>query len=297
MARNSQKYGLKARFYFFIAPMRIYEQKYMNNNNKTKYTVQAAMVALIFVFVASAAQASEITPSNIIKYVNMARASQGIPEVVINEKLTKVAQDKLNDMIVNKYFAHTSPTGVNPWFWYQRENYDYHFAGENLAINFISAESEQEAWMASPTHRKNILDANYQEIGVAVGKQELDGQISLVAVQEFGTTFAGIGDSKKNFSPLKDSNVMKNNNEIIPQVLSVKVTAPNQLGMKGMGYQRFMDWFAKNKLEIINQSLLVAMLLVLLSIALMATAFLALALDKMWAILENGKAKKLQNTV
>jgi uncharacterized protein YkwD len=269
-----------------------------NTTQKTKYTIQTAIISLIFVFLTSVAQASEITPSNIIKYVNIARASQGIPEVVVNEKLMKVAQDKLNDMIANKYFAHTSPTGVNPWFWYQRENYDYHFAGENLAINFTSVESEQEAWMASPTHRKNILDSNYQEIGVAVGKQESDGQVSLVAVQEFGTTFAGIGEGKKNFSPLKNSDVIKKGNEIIPQVLSVKVTAPDQsnpLRMKGMGYQRLLDWFSKNELEIINQSCLMAMLVILFSIALMATAFLALALDKMWAISEKEKAKKAEH--
>lgn len=261
---------------------------------KTKYTVQAAIVALIFVFMASAAEANEITPNNIIKYVNMARAAQGIPGVVINEKLMKVAQDKLNDMIANKYFAHTSPTGVSPWFWYQRENYNYQFAGENLAINFTSVESEQEAWMASPTHRKNILDSNFQEIGVAVGKQEVDGQVSLVAVQEFGAIFAEMGDNEKNFSPAKDLDVMERDNKIIPQVLSMKVTVPdrsNPLGMKGMGYQRSMDWLSKNKLEIINQSYWVVVFLLLFSIALMAGAFLALALDKMWAILESEKAK------
>ena len=195
---------------------------------KTKYIVHPIAVAVVFVFLTTQVQASEITSDNIIKYVNMARSAQGTNELVVNDKLNQVAQDKLNDMIANKYFAHTSPAGINPWYWFQKEDYNYHYAGENLAINFKTAEGEQAAWMASPTHRKNILEPNYQEIGVAVGTAETDGQLSIVAVQEFGTTFAGVPADGKKFAPLPNPELIKDAGKTVPQVLSAKSVEPEQ---------------------------------------------------------------------
>ena len=262
---------------------------------KTKYAIQVATVAVVFALLSPVARASEITPNNIINYVNIARESQGLSDLVVNPKLMQVAQDKLSDMIANQYFAHTSPSGVTPWTWFEKENYDYHYAGENLAINFTTAENEQAAWMASPTHRKNILDANYQEIGVAVGTENIDGRNSIVAVQEFGATFAGLPDGGKNSTPFKNSPVKTNNGQIIPQVLSAKSMSPDQavsgVGQNG-GQTVSMNWFGQSKLSIINQAFLVAMVLVVLSMALAAAAFLALALDRMWAIVEIEKRKK-----
>ena len=250
---------------------------------KTKYTIQIAFMAMVFVFSSSMARASEITPDNIIKYVNLAREAQGADILSVNDKLMKVAQDKLNDMLANKYFAHTSPTGVNPWYWFQHENYDYHFAGENLAINFVSAEGQQAAWMASPMHKKNILDSNFQEIGVAVGKQEVDGQTSIVAVQEFGTTFAGARTGDKNFSPLDKKQIIEEDNQLVPQVLSVKNVAEPKAGLS--------EWFGNNKIEIMDVSVMAVVMLFMLSTTIMAGAFLLVALDKLVAIFETKKQK------
>ncbi len=263
---------------------------------KTKYLVQISTVIFSFVFLVASASASEITSDNIIKYVNLARSAQGIDEVVPNDKLMQIAKDKLNDMLANKYFAHTSPTGVNPWHWFQEEGYDYHFAGENLAINFQTAENEQEAWMKSPTHRKNILDPNYQEIGVAVGTQVTDGQTSIIAVQEFGTTFAGVSKGGKTFAPFKDSALKTDAGQIIPQVLSAKNVLPEQSNLFGGngGQQAILNWFSDNKIKIIDHLFFGAMILMIFSIALMAIAFLSVAFDKTWSILERAKAKKVE---
>ena len=61
--------------------------------------------------------------------------------------------------------------GTTPWSWIEKENYDYNYAGENLAMDFQSAEKMEEAWMASPTHRANILNGKYREIGMAVRRE------------------------------------------------------------------------------------------------------------------------------
>jgi len=269
------------------------------NIDKTKYLIQSGVLALAFVFLAVPAGASEITPDNIINYVNMARESQGKNSLIISDKLTRIAEDKLKDMIANRYFAHTSPSGVNPWYWFQKEGYDYHFAGENLAINFKTAEDEQTAWMASPMHRKNILDDNFQEIGVAVGTQETGGQTSIIAVQEFGATFAGVPTGEKKFSPLQYSDMMEKDGKIVPQVLSAKNTSPEQNvagGDRNGGLPSFSDQLLKNKIVVVERTFLVAMFFLFFSSALSATAFLALAAERLRNIFEDARRlEKAQN--
>ena len=262
------------------------------NTQKTKYTIQAAIIVLVFVFLGPAASASEITPNNVIKYVNLARESQGRDDLLVNAKLMQVAKDKLDDMIANQYFAHTSPAGIEPWYWFQKEDYEYHYAGENLAINFTSAEDEQASWMASPTHRENILDPDYQEIGVAVGTETVDGQKSIVAVQEFGTTFTGVPAGEKNFVPFKNTDPKMDNGQIVPQVLSSKGVVPGQADLSGSGkLSDILEWSRNNRIEMIDQGLAATMLIMILCIALAAAAFLAVAADKVKAIIgaESGK--------
>jgi hypothetical protein len=90
-------------------------------------------------------------------------------------------------MIKENYFAHNSPSGKTPWFWMEKNNYDYRYAGENLAMDFHTALDQQLAWMKSPTHRKNILNQEFKEIGVAVKQGLIQGHLATITVQEFGT--------------------------------------------------------------------------------------------------------------
>lgn len=144
-------------------------------------------LAMAVFFATGSAQASDITAGTVIKLVNKARETANVAALTRNDKLQQAAQDKAQDMIDNDYFAHVSPEGKSPWFWIENAGYDYRFAGENLAINYTNAQDEQKAWMDSPLHRKNILNTDYQEIGVAVKQGIIDGHKTTVAVQMFGT--------------------------------------------------------------------------------------------------------------
>src|SRR4051794_7706942 len=42
----------------------------------------------------------------------------------------------------------------------------YSYAGENLAKGFTDASSTEAAWLASPTHRANILNPHYAKMGI-----------------------------------------------------------------------------------------------------------------------------------
>jgi uncharacterized protein YkwD len=158
--------------------------------SKSKNTIKIAFLASVvsFAFSFQISSASVISRENVVDLVNYSRAKEGLSVLVENSKLNEAALEKARDMIQNNYFAHTSPKNVTPWFWFEKNKYDYKYAGENLAINFQNAEEEHEAWMESADHRKNILNPKFQEIGVAVEKGIIDGRMSTVAVQMFGTS-------------------------------------------------------------------------------------------------------------
>ncbi len=130
--------------------------------------------------------ASSLTAGNVIDLVNADRSLQNVPPLALNDALNKAAQDKAQDMLGHGYFAHTSPQGVTPWFWFAKEGYDYMDAGENLAMNFDDAGKQNQAWMESPAHRKNIMNPKYQEAGVATAQGVLDGKKVSLTVLEFG---------------------------------------------------------------------------------------------------------------
>jgi hypothetical protein len=132
------------------------------------------------------AELSTITTARIIQLTNAERAKAGLGELTISDALSRAAVHKAQDMLDHDYFAHISPAGVTPWFWISKENYSYRLAGENLAIDFTEAEDVAAAWMASPSHRDNILRADYAETGVGVLTGEFEGATSTVVVHMFG---------------------------------------------------------------------------------------------------------------
>jgi hypothetical protein len=97
-------------------------------------------LVVIISFPSSSVLSSAITPENIIDLTNQTRRSLDLPELKTNTKLMSAAQAKAEDMFLNGYFAHTSPTGVTPWYWFEVNGYDYRSAGENLAAHFHEAE-------------------------------------------------------------------------------------------------------------------------------------------------------------
>ena len=129
---------------------------------------------------------ADITKSALENFANQTRQSMGLPALVENQKLNQAAQLKAENMVANNYFDHTSPSGITPWFWFLKAGYNYKFAGENLAIGFFDSKEVYNAWLNSPSHKANIVNPNYTEVGTAV----LSGfgqNNAIVVVQEFGS--------------------------------------------------------------------------------------------------------------
>lgn len=135
--------------------------------------------------------ASSITPSQVIDKTNQEREQAGLSPLTMNQTLNQAALSKGQDMMTDQYWAHVSPDGTQPWFFIRGAGYDYRVAGENLARDFSDTSSMMSAWMASPTHRANILNPKYQEIGIAVIDGQLLGYETTLVVQMFGTPTTG----------------------------------------------------------------------------------------------------------
>jgi hypothetical protein len=132
------------------------------------------------------AMASTITPANIIQLTNQQRASAGLNTLSTDSRLSAAAQAKANNMFQEQYWDHFGPNGETPWMFISQAGYTYVYAGENLAKGFRTAEGVHEAWMASPTHRDNIMSNKYKDIGVAVVQGILEGKETTLVVQMFG---------------------------------------------------------------------------------------------------------------
>ncbi|HEX4104446.1 MAG TPA: CAP domain-containing protein [Candidatus Paceibacterota bacterium] len=118
---------------------------------------------------------------------NSARVSDGLPSLQESPLLDEAAQEKANDMVANNYFAHTSPSGISPWYWFVNVGYNFEDAGENLAVNFADSSDVTNAWLNSPEHRANILDTDYTQIGMATAQGTYDGSPAIYVVELFGT--------------------------------------------------------------------------------------------------------------
>lgn len=129
--------------------------------------------------------------AEIIKLTNLEREKLGLAPLRFDENLAQAATAKGKDMLTNDYWAHVSPSGITPWYFFANVDYKYLYAGENLARDFDSPEAVVRAWMASPTHRDNLLSARYEDIGLAVIEGELSGAPTTLVVQLFGKRLGG----------------------------------------------------------------------------------------------------------
>jgi len=142
------------------------------------------------VYFPTTAQFAIVTSSNLVNLTNQERISLGLNALKISDKLVRAAEEKARDMLNKNYFAHTSPEGTTPWHWLEKNGYNYIAAGENLAKNFNDSKFLHKAWMNSPSHKENITNNKYQEIGIAVVEGIVDGKKIVIAVQYFGRTLA-----------------------------------------------------------------------------------------------------------
>lgn len=170
------------------------------NNHRAKLLYNQTLILVItFLFVASLVLptlqdtfpqvlglSAHITTEELLTITNQKRVENGLSPLQLNEELSFAAQFKAKDMFAKNYWAHSAPDGVTPWFFIKKVGYEYTYAGENLARGFNQSSDIINAWMASPSHRENMLSKNYEDIGFAFMEGELNGQKTILVVEMFG---------------------------------------------------------------------------------------------------------------
>lgn len=112
--------------------------------------------------------------SAVLNLINNIRVSNGLNALQASQILTDIARSRCNDMIINSYFSHYTPDGRNIFNIYRENGVSYKNGGENLAQSTPASSGTSEAfvnaWMASPTHKANILRPEYNKIGIGIGE-------------------------------------------------------------------------------------------------------------------------------
>lgn len=113
----------------------------------------------------------------------------------VNPALTEAARAHSEDMIEADYFAHAAPDGESlgerlKRFGYTPEDYGFWKVGGNIASHSgpePAPEAMFEGWMDSPGHRANILDEDFEQIGIGTHAGRYEGyEESVMYTADFG---------------------------------------------------------------------------------------------------------------
>lgn len=127
---------------------------------------------------------------------NRTRASKGLSKFCVHPILQKAARAHSQDMINKDYFSHTSPSGetfsarlkrygytpVSGRFWTVGENIAY-----NSKTNVASADAVHSQWMNSTSHRANILNGKFKQIGIGAVYGNFKGNNVTMWTADFGS--------------------------------------------------------------------------------------------------------------
>jgi len=169
--------------------------KILHPNRILFYTVTAVFIKmLVLLFVLFHPIDAFLTPdmaalqsNQLLQLTNKFRQEKGLPPLKENDKLKKAANLKSADMINAQYFNHISPQNRGLSDWLGLAGYKFKVAGENLAMGFDSAEDIFKSWQNSPTHYANLVDPDFQEIGISVSSGLLSGNETSIATQVMAT--------------------------------------------------------------------------------------------------------------
>lgn len=114
--------------------------------------------------------------TSVLCLINRERAAHGEIRVVPDARVQSAAQAHTQSMAVQDYFEHVGPRGETPLSRLRETGYIYssrigYEIGENIAWGTLWRATPRAivaAWMGSPDHRANILDARFRSTGIGV---------------------------------------------------------------------------------------------------------------------------------
>ena len=165
-----------------------------NKNTLLRLAYQAAMIGMIMTVVSLPSFIAPVHAANaligqetaVLDRTNNIRAAAGLPALTFDARLAQSAARKATDMATRGYFDHANPDGLRMSYWINSTGYTYTLAGENLAKGFSDLSRLMNAWVASPTHYKNLVEPKFTNIGIGMAEGWYEDQPTLFIVQHFG---------------------------------------------------------------------------------------------------------------
>jgi len=114
--------------------------------------------------------AASMQEQTLLADTNTERTRLRLPPLSLSLQLDQAADEKAKDMAARNYWSHETPDGNPPWVFVANQKYSYQKLGENLAAGFNNEHSTVNGWMASRTHKENLLDPNFTEVGFGVAQ-------------------------------------------------------------------------------------------------------------------------------
>ncbi|MBR5280547.1 MAG: SH3 domain-containing protein [Clostridia bacterium] len=112
----------------------------------------------------------------LMSLVNDMRTRHDVSAISYSHALSKVAQDKAEDMVANMYFDHQSDLYGTPFEMMRAYGITFTCAAENIAGN-QTVDGAFYAWMNSDSHKANIMNGNYSQMGIGVCVSPIYGKI------------------------------------------------------------------------------------------------------------------------
>jgi hypothetical protein len=145
---------------------------------------------------------SEFSPNVLIESINTEREAMGLRALVEDPRLSYAALSKAEELADIGYLVHSLAEQGTAWAVLENVGYTYLYAGENLGVGQVTEKEIFERWMNSPTHKENIINSFFTEVGIGVINGKFGGKDVLYIVSYFAKPKSekitqGASDSKK----------------------------------------------------------------------------------------------------
>ncbi|RJQ13473.1 CAP domain-containing protein [Candidatus Parcubacteria bacterium] len=177
---------------------------------------------------------SAILPDALVRQTNETRETANLSSLKTNPLLEQAAKLKAEDMASRGYFSHNTPDGLTPWHWLEVVGYRFGAAGENLAVNFIDSADVTKAWIDSPSHRANILNNGFTEIGIATAKGNYNGRETIFVVQFLGRPSSLLASLPQAFAQEKEPAINESETFVLTEEPQEPIVAAQSLEQKNL---------------------------------------------------------------
>ena len=204
---------------------------------------------------------NKISDQSLLEQSNNQRKKHSKKSLSHNDKLASAAQAKASDMATRDYWSHNTPEGSEPWVFISNANYSYEKAGENLAYGFNTSKEIVSGWMNSKTHRDNLLDSEFSEVGFGLvsSKNYNNNGPATIVVAMYGKP-SKQGYSMGKHAVLGTSTSIKNigviTNNLWSYYLTILVVGASLTFLLLTNIKRIKKLFAKSEKYLLKHSLL-----------------------------------------